>query len=114
MAAEVNGIQVNFCKNPACSNYGVAFKATVVRGSAARGLPQDTYVVQTGGVGLLVLNCRACGEFPPIKSNVAIHEERSRFLADLIRRPEPCCPDATCSNHSPPSAGVQTPITPLA
>lgn len=102
MPAEANGIQVNFCKNPACSNYGVAPKATVVRGSAAHGLPQDTYVVQTGGVGLLVLNCRACGEFPPIKSNVAIHEERSRFLADLIGRPEPCCPDATCSNHSAP------------
>jgi hypothetical protein len=100
--AEANGIQVNFCKNPACSNYGVVAKVAVRRGSAAHGLPQDTYVVQTGGVGLRVLHCRGCGEFPPIKSNAAIDEERSRFLADLIGRPAPSCPDASCSNHSAP------------
>jgi transposase-like protein len=103
--AEANGIQVNFCKNPACSNYGVVAKAAVRRGSAAHGLAQDTYVVQTGGVGLRVLHCRACGEFPPIKSNAAIDEERSRFLTDLIGRPAPSCPDASCSNHSVPLSG---------
>lgn len=28
------------------------------------------------------LHCRLCGEYPMIKSNVAIAEERSRFLSD--------------------------------
>lgn len=102
MPSEVDGIQVNFCKNPTCGNYGVAPKLTVSRGKTSKGGQQDTYIIQGGGDGVPVLNCRLCGEFPPIKSNSAISEERARLLSDLAERPEPTCPDEACVNHSIP------------
>jgi transposase-like protein len=100
---EAGGIQVNFCKNPACANYGIPPKVFVPGAAAARsaGL-QDSYKVQTGGGGLPVLGCHLCGEFPPIKSNAAIDEERTRFLADLAERLEASCPDESCPNHAVP------------
>ncbi len=101
MPDEVDGIQVNFCKNPACSNYGIPPKATVVRGPAAHGTVQDSYIL-TGGAGLPVMGCRLCGEYPPIKSNQAIAEERSRFFSALAERPTPSCPDTACANHGIP------------
>jgi hypothetical protein len=68
--AETDSIQVNFCKNPSCGNYGVAPKNPIKRG---RG-----------------------------KSNLAVSEERARFLKDLTIAPEPSCPDTSCSNHNVP------------
>lgn len=100
MPADADGIQVNFCKNPTCSNYGVAPKATVLRGRTDQGV-QDSYLVQAAG-GIPVLHCRECGENPPIKSNTAIAEERARFLNDLAIAPEPSCPDESCANHTVP------------
>jgi transposase-like protein len=68
---------------------------------------QDSYKVQTGGGSLPVLGCHLCGEFPPIKSNAAIDEERARFLADVAERSEASCPDEACTNHAVPvSRGV--------
>lgn len=72
-------------------------------GAAAHGSRQDTYIIQSGSrVGVPVLHCRLCGEYPPIKSNAAIDEECSRLLADLTQRPEASCPDETCSNYAVP------------
>lgn len=101
MPVEADGIQVNFCKNPACSNYGVAPKASVKRGKSVKG-KQDSYIIQASGAGLPNLHCRICGEYPIIKSNTAIAEERARFLNDLAVAPEPSCPDEACSNHTVP------------
>ena len=100
MPADADGIQVNFCKNPACSNYGVTPKATVLRGRTDQGL-QDSYLVQAAG-GIPVLHCRECGETPPVKSNTAIAEELARYLKDLEIAPEPSCPDESCANHTVP------------
>ena len=96
-----DGIQVNFCKNPACANYGVLPKTAVLRGRAAQGL-QDTYVVNSSGQGVPSLDCRVCGERPRIKSNSAIVEERARFLEDLSLTQEPSCPNESCANHTVP------------
>jgi transposase-like protein len=100
--AEADGIQVNFCKNPACGNYGVSPKQTVSRGRAAKKGVQDTYTILASGAGRPVLHCRVCGEYPPPKSNAAIAEERARFLKDLAVAPDPSCPDETCPNHAIP------------
>lgn len=75
----------------------------VARGTAAHGVPQDSYIVQASGAGVPTLACRVCGEFPPIKSNAAIAEERDRFLFDLAEAPLPSCPDAACTNHGVPA-----------
>lgn len=100
MPAEVDGIQVNFCKNPACGNYGVPPKHTILRGRTSHGATQDTYTIQASGAGLPIIHCRMCGENPTPKSNVAIAEERARFLKDLALAPEPSCPNESCSNHA--------------
>lgn len=74
----------------------------MARGIAAQGVQQDTYTIHSAGAGTPVLKCRLCNEFPPIKSNQAIAEERDRYLAALDEPPEPSCPDAACQNHTVP------------
>lgn len=74
----------------------------MARGIAAQGVQQDTYTIQSAGAGTPVLKCRLCNEFPPIKSNQAIAEERDRYLAALDEPLEPSCPDAACQNHTVP------------
>lgn len=102
MPSEVDGIQVNFCKNPACANYGVPPREAVLRGQAAHGAPQDSYILAAAGTTIPVMRCRLCHEFPPIKSNLGIAEERRRFLFDLAGALEARCPDPACANHSVP------------
>ena len=70
------GIQVNFCKNPGCPNFGVAAAPSTSKGA---GGGKDGYAVRAAGKGLPVLHCHACGEYPPVKSNVAIREELERL-----------------------------------
>jgi transposase-like protein len=89
------GIQVNFCKNPRCPNYGVPATQTTGRGSQ-----RDRYVVVSAGRQFPVLECLACGEYPPLKSNLGIVEERERLGAYLAEPPATCCPDAQCANHA--------------
>lgn len=74
----------------------------MARGRAAHGGPQDGYIVSAAGVNVPTLNCRLCGENPPLKSNAGIVEERDRFLRDLEARPIASCPDPACTNHGVP------------
>jgi hypothetical protein len=104
---EVDGIQVNFCKNPSCANYGVPARSTVHRGDSGGGKVQDGYTLTSASAITPLLRCHGCGEQPPINSNTAILEERTRFLAALNPRKEPSCPDETCAHHGAPvSAGT--------
>ncbi len=101
---EVNGIQVNFCKNPKCVNFGVPAslkRQPIGPGSHARG--RDTYTISSKknpkGDSVPRLACNLCGEAPPIKSNFAIDEEKNRMLSYLRDKPIGC-PDSKCPNHS--------------
>jgi hypothetical protein len=96
-------VQVNFCKNPACANYGRPPLAVVARGSPGHGAPQDSYVLGVAGT-IPVLHCRECGEYPAIKSNAGIAEERDRLLGALAPRSAASCPDPACANHATPVA----------
>ncbi len=91
---EHGGIQVNFCKNPLCENYG-----TPAAQKTGRGAQRDRYTVVIAARQFPVLKCHACGEYPPLKSNQGIAEERERLGAYLSVRPEPSCPNADCANH---------------
>lgn len=84
---EVDGIQVNFCKNPKCSNFGVPPKSFVERGRGKKN--QDTYIISAHGANTPSIDCRLCGEGPRVKSNLAVSEELSRMLADLSPVPAP-------------------------
>ena len=89
------GIQVNFCKNPHCENYGIPAAQTT-----GCGAQRDRYTVVSAGRQYPVLKCHACGEYPPLKRNQGIAEERKRLGAYLGVPSEASCPDAVCANHS--------------
>ena len=99
----VAGIQVNFCKNPNCANFGVpASSAKQPRGPGAAGRGRDRYRVEGNthgrGVTVPVLTCLFCKEAPPVKSNQGVHEECERMAAYLADT-EPSCPGEFCPNH---------------
>ncbi|MDO8706493.1 MAG: hypothetical protein Q7J84_16255 [Sulfuricaulis sp.] len=96
----VAGIQINFCKNPACRNFGVPAKERPVgRKHAKHG---GNYHAVGASIGISALRCQQCKETPPIKSNLAISEEYERFVADLVSPRVATCPEATCANHRIP------------
>jgi transposase-like protein len=97
---EHGGIQVNFCKNPHCENYGTPAAQTT-----GRGAQRDRYAVVSAGRQYPVLKCHTCGEYPPLKSNQSIAEERERLGIYLGVPPEPSCPGVDCANHG---VGVTT------
>ncbi len=97
----MDGIQVNFCKNPRCANYGVPALEWVSRTPLSYGAVHDHYELDRGThPSVPLLHCKLCREEPPIKSNRAIAEERARLLTSLQRRPDPTCPNPACANHS--------------
>lgn len=95
--ADHGGVQVNFCKNPTCANFGIPAAQASVRGRSAR----NPYTVVASGAGLPAGRCNTCGEHFPLKSNLGIVEERDRMRAFLNPAPtETCCPTPTCANHA--------------
>jgi len=85
---ETGGIQVNFCKNPVCENFGVP--------------ETDRYRLTGGGSSVKVLHCLSCGEYPPLKSNLGVKEELDRIEADSSAKAEASCPTEGCDNYSSP------------
>ncbi|MDP2071748.1 hypothetical protein [Methylotenera sp.] len=103
--SEVNSIQVNFCRNPLCANFGHTPAVKV-----SRGRPQkfgvritDTYIISGGrkkiGRNIPSLICKLCRQSPTIKSNQAISEEHRRISAYLRKSAGPRCPNIWCCNH---------------
>jgi transposase-like protein len=92
------GIQVNYCRNPKCANFGVPPHNDSKRGSAARKPggygPGDCRVIASGK-GQPNLLCHLCGESFPMQSNLAIAEELLRISAYLEPR-VPTCPNEAC------------------
>ncbi len=90
------GIQVNFCKNPICANFGSPVGDKLSRA-------QNPYRIVASGKGLPVGYCQSCNESFPLKSNKGIYEELERMLAFLVdATAQPCCPVDGCSNHVVP------------
>jgi len=94
---EADGIQVNFCKKPTCSNYGIPASQLPAKG---KGSKRDNYAIVAAGKDFPVLKCHACGEHPPLKSNEGISEELERISEYLKPAPEASCPNESCENHA--------------
>jgi hypothetical protein len=65
ISLEPTGIQVNFCKNPECADYGIL---AAVDGKHAKRANSDRYVVVSSGSNTPQLRYKACGEHLPVKS----------------------------------------------
>ena len=90
---EIDGIQVNFCKNPRCPNFGVpASTEQQPRGSKVHEGGHDSYTISGAGGHrgyTSSIRCNFCKETPPLKSNKAIVVEITRpsaYFFRLIRR----------------------------
>lgn len=102
---EADGIQVNFCKNPICENFGVPASQTASRGERAKSHP-NAYTVVASGARMPMLRCNSCGEHLPMKSNAGVAEELARMRKASSPADEPSCPVEACANHAiPVSAG---------
>jgi len=88
-----NGINVNFCKNPICPNFGVPIEPKAKKGPGA----QNAYTVVANGASMPAGKCNHCGEIFTIKSNQGIFEETHRILSRVEGLP--CCPEPHCPNH---------------
>jgi len=105
---EIDGVQVNFCKNPSCANYGVpsGLKKGAHRSKAAASTPGTEYRLTAksrGGVGSATsMQCLLCGESFPLKSNLGIAEEIARLSSYLWDKREPSCPNPACLNPAYP------------
>jgi transposase-like protein len=97
----VNGIQVNFCKNPICLNFGrPASINTQSRGRFVHSQSRDTYKLSGERNNKVNIECSLCGETPPLKSNLAISEELDRLSAYLTHKTPTTCPIELCLNHT--------------
>ncbi|WP_250678769.1 hypothetical protein [Geomonas sp. Red32] len=93
------GLQVNFCKNPSCCNFGTpASNTPQSRGKYVRA-GNDRYKV-TGSPP--ALKCLSCGEEIPIKSNVGIAEELDRLMMPLVPPPQQSCQTEGYPNNGVP------------
>ena len=98
-----SAIQVNHCRNPACSNYGV-----LPRTARSNPWPSEhrdpAYRLDTQREGQVAcLFCRECGQNPPLRSNAAIVSEVDRLVGiDSLQTLEErvACKTEDCVNHN--------------
>lgn len=89
-------INVNFCKNPSCANFGIPIEETSEKGRRA----VNRYTVVADGKNSPSARCNCCGEHFPLKSNNGVFEETWRIAGETFG--EPSCPVQECENHRVP------------
>ena len=100
--ASFEGIEVNFCKNPKCANFGVP--ETPHRARHAPGAPPQPgdYTLVAAGKGKPLLKCGLCQETLPMRSNQGIHEELTRIMGYLAAPHEAACANQACELFTVP------------
>jgi transposase-like protein len=91
-----NEIQVNFCKNPSCDNFGIP---AINTSQKRKDSPKDQYTAIAHGKKKPAIKCNLCGETFVMKSNVGINEELLRLSEYLQPVSEPSCTNIECENY---------------
>lgn len=94
--ASIHDVNINFCKNPSCNNFGIPIEGKSTRGLGA----VNSYTVVASGKNLPSARCNCCGEIFPLKSNGGVFEETWRIAGETFG--EPSCPMQECGNHRVP------------
>lgn len=92
---EHGGVQVNYCKSPVCSNYGVTAGQTAERRPGGT----NPYTLDASRKGVSICICNDCGESFPLKSNLGIAEEIERMANYLSPAAAVFCRNEDCANH---------------
>jgi len=100
------GVDVNFCRNPYCANFGqperhdlVVKKGRPRKGEQPSEDQQPRYKVAAVGRLSPAIFCPICEQSTRVKSNLGVHEERSRLIGYLRPEHGPACPNQGCVNH---------------
>lgn len=99
------GININFCKNPKCRNFGVPAEIVSYRrlsGTPLATTPGKAYKRFSRAKMRPKLECLLCGEAFGVKSNLAIAEELERISAYLKPADPICCATPECPNGTVP------------
>lgn len=91
-------IQVNHCRMPECEHFGIPARER--RGKPGPSADRDLRYKITGTHKGRVpsLRCNACGENPPLKSNLGVAEEIARIARPLCLAGDEGCPREGCEN----------------
>ncbi|MCQ1056555.1 hypothetical protein LRP52_00555 [Photobacterium sp. ZSDE20] len=107
-----DGVQVNFCKNPACKNF--AEPPLFSNRFDNEGLPlpagsrtDPLYKKSGASNGECSLHCKECDGYSAIKSNEGVKEELDRISA-YLKPKELSCPNEECDNHKLPISSNST------
>ncbi len=92
----VDGIQVNFCKNPHCLNFGVP--APEVRGAVKDGKGEGSYTLSSKLKQIRTLLCHFCNRSTVLRSNFGIAQELTRFSPTDCRNRQSSCTNQTCKS----------------
>lgn len=92
----INGLQVNTCRNPICSQFGKEPLQDVKRGRTGK---SDGYRIIGGWDKSRVLWCSVCQQSFSLKSNLAVAEELERIWQPYNKPVGPGCPNSTCNNQ---------------
>lgn len=91
-------LQVNFCRNPVCDNFG---RPPGNSHGGSRAAKDEPPYVMSGGGGSLppTAICKLCNESFGLKSNLGVAEEITRLTNYLQPPSEPVCPTEGCAQQ---------------
>ena len=100
-------VRVNHCRQPSCANFGVPARTEPGRTGPSPDRDMNYKVHSTHKGRVPSIKCKAYGENPPMKSNLAVAEE-ARRLAGVSGHPRlgevVGCRNPDCGNHARPIA----------
>lgn len=96
------GLNVNFCKNPKCANFGVPETPHRPKRTSGTTPQPGDYMLTAAGRGKPQLKCLLCGEIMPMRSNQGIVEELTRVMDYLSGADDPACQNEVCALFTVP------------
>ena len=100
-------IQVNHCKTPDCSNFGVPARTKPGKTGPSKDRDMHYKLHSTKGGQIPSVRCKACLDNPPVRSNASIVKEIERLAEESgiwTLEETMGCADADCQNHDRPVA----------
>ncbi len=93
-------LQINFCKNPQCANFGVPAKEELTKPGPSPGRDLNYIVTNTAKGRIPAISCKSCKEKIPIKSNEGITAEFERISQAILTPVEKvACKTLNCPSH---------------
>jgi len=90
--APFDGINVNFCRNPKCANFGVPETPNRGKRRTTGAPPQPgDYSLETSGKGKPILKCMLCDEGTPMRSNRLLSSFHVKDYRQMVAFAKPVC-----------------------